>query len=197
MSDDTCALCYVCFLLKLHSHWADARDWRKSRELRKLTICTFQSKNNFLLCLLLFEFLACSHRIMSLFNFLYFVYCLLQHPYPSEDQKKQLAQDTGLTILQVNNWWVHDEYFFKHDFDLRIKCLLRNYKVLEDICEKFLFLTWIFNWWTFFWEGKCEDLKDFNAGKFLEVLMNFKNFSSSFENIRKFLAALIKILTKI
>ena len=27
-----------------------------------------------------------------------------QHPYPSEDQKKQLAQDTGLTILQVNNW---------------------------------------------------------------------------------------------
>lgn len=33
--------------------------------------------------------------------------CLpLQHPYPSEEQKKQLAQDTGLTILQVNNWWV-------------------------------------------------------------------------------------------
>lgn len=29
---------------------------------------------------------------------------LLQHPYPSEEQKKQLAQDTGLTILQVNNW---------------------------------------------------------------------------------------------
>ena len=28
----------------------------------------------------------------------------LQHPYPSEEQKKQLAQDTGLTILQVNNW---------------------------------------------------------------------------------------------
>lgn len=31
---------------------------------------------------------------------------LHQHPYPSEEQKKQLAQDTGLTILQVNNWWV-------------------------------------------------------------------------------------------
>ncbi|KAF7385013.1 hypothetical protein HZH66_012099 [Vespula vulgaris] len=32
--------------------------------------------------------------------------CLVlpRHPYPSEDQKKQLAQDTGLTILQVNNW---------------------------------------------------------------------------------------------
>ncbi|XP_034044696.1 LOW QUALITY PROTEIN: homeobox protein Meis1a [Thalassophryne amazonica] len=27
----------------------------------------------------------------------------LTHPYPSEVQKKQLAQDTGLTILQVNN----------------------------------------------------------------------------------------------
>lgn len=36
-----------------------------------------------------------------------FSLCLLpQHPYPSEEQKKQLAQDTGLTILQVNNWWV-------------------------------------------------------------------------------------------
>lgn len=30
-----------------------------------------------------------------------------QHPYPSEEQKKQLSQDTGLTILQVNNWSVH------------------------------------------------------------------------------------------
>uniref|UniRef100_A0A8C0TRQ7 Meis homeobox 2 n=2 Tax=Canis lupus familiaris TaxID=9615 RepID=A0A8C0TRQ7_CANLF len=29
----------------------------------------------------------------------------LTHPYPSEEQKKQLAQDTGLTILQVNNWF--------------------------------------------------------------------------------------------
>uniref|UniRef100_A0A2R8ZG49 Homeobox domain-containing protein n=1 Tax=Pan paniscus TaxID=9597 RepID=A0A2R8ZG49_PANPA len=28
----------------------------------------------------------------------------LSHPYPSEEQKKQLAQDTGLTILQVNNF---------------------------------------------------------------------------------------------
>ena len=27
-----------------------------------------------------------------------------QHPYPSEEQKKHLAQQTGLTILQVNNW---------------------------------------------------------------------------------------------
>ncbi|MEQ2178493.1 Homeobox protein Meis3 [Goodea atripinnis] len=30
----------------------------------------------------------------------------LSHPYPSEEQKKQLSQDTGLTILQVNNWSV-------------------------------------------------------------------------------------------
>lgn len=31
----------------------------------------------------------------------------LTHPYPSEDQKKQLGQDTGLTILQVNNWFIN------------------------------------------------------------------------------------------
>lgn len=28
----------------------------------------------------------------------------LNHPYPSEEQKKQLAEVTGLQILQVNNW---------------------------------------------------------------------------------------------
>ncbi|CAD6193438.1 unnamed protein product [Caenorhabditis auriculariae] len=31
----------------------------------------------------------------------------LAHPYPSEEQKKQLALDTGLTILQVNNWFIN------------------------------------------------------------------------------------------
>nr|CAH8838016.1 unnamed protein product [Trichobilharzia regenti] len=31
----------------------------------------------------------------------------LSHPYPSEEQKKQLATDTGLTILQVNNWFIN------------------------------------------------------------------------------------------
>jgi len=31
--------------------------------------------------------------------------CLwLQHPYPSEEQKKELAEQTGLTLSQVNNW---------------------------------------------------------------------------------------------
>lgn len=34
----------------------------------------------------------------------YLLHLYFQHPYPSEEQKKQLAQDTGLTILQVNNW---------------------------------------------------------------------------------------------
>lgn len=43
-----------------------------------------------------------------------FLVCLLQHPYPSEEQKKQLAQETGLTILQVNNWWVRGSKLTLH-----------------------------------------------------------------------------------
>ncbi|XP_061626113.1 homeobox protein Meis1a isoform X2 [Phyllopteryx taeniolatus] len=31
----------------------------------------------------------------------------LVHPYPCEDEKKQLSHDTGLSILQVNNWFIN------------------------------------------------------------------------------------------
>ncbi|XP_047132366.2 homeobox protein Meis3 isoform X1 [Hydra vulgaris] len=31
----------------------------------------------------------------------------LTHPYPSEEQKRQLANETGLTIVQVNNWFIN------------------------------------------------------------------------------------------
>lgn len=51
----------------------------------------------------LFMLICMSKRFMCV---CYSLCLLLQHPYPSEEQKKQLAQDTGLTILQVNNWWV-------------------------------------------------------------------------------------------
>lgn len=51
----------------------------------------------------IFTLICMSERLTRVYIFL----CLfLQHPYPSEEQKKQLAADTGLTILQVNNWWV-------------------------------------------------------------------------------------------
>jgi len=31
----------------------------------------------------------------------------LTHPYPSEEQKKELADQTGLTLSQVNNWFIN------------------------------------------------------------------------------------------
>ncbi|CAB0015501.1 unnamed protein product [Nesidiocoris tenuis] len=29
------------------------------------------------------------------------------HPYPTEDEKRQLAAQTDLTLLQVNNWFIN------------------------------------------------------------------------------------------
>jgi len=29
---------------------------------------------------------------------------VLQHPYPTEEQKKSLSSVTGLNLLQINNW---------------------------------------------------------------------------------------------
>ncbi|ESO11995.1 hypothetical protein HELRODRAFT_63009, partial [Helobdella robusta] len=31
----------------------------------------------------------------------------LSHPYPNEDEKRQIASQTNLTILQVNNWFIN------------------------------------------------------------------------------------------
>ena len=33
----------------------------------------------------------------------------MQSPYPSEEQKKKMSSQTGLTILQVNNWLVYTQ----------------------------------------------------------------------------------------
>jgi hypothetical protein len=32
---------------------------------------------------------------------------ILQHPYPTEDEKRQIAAQTNLTLLQVNNWFIN------------------------------------------------------------------------------------------
>ena len=38
-----------------------------------------------------------------------------QHPYPSEDQKKELAEQSGLTLSQVNNWSVIVSRYARND----------------------------------------------------------------------------------
>jgi len=31
----------------------------------------------------------------------------LKHPYPTEEEKKQIALQTNLTLIQVNNWFIN------------------------------------------------------------------------------------------
>lgn len=31
----------------------------------------------------------------------------MQHPYPTEDEKRAIAAQTNLTLLQVNNWFIN------------------------------------------------------------------------------------------
>lgn len=33
--------------------------------------------------------------------------CCFQHPYPTEDEKRAIATQTNLTLLQVNNWFIN------------------------------------------------------------------------------------------
>lgn len=39
----------------------------------------------------------CAHPALAL-------HLSFQHPYPTEDEKRQIAAQTNLTLLQVNNW---------------------------------------------------------------------------------------------
>lgn len=39
----------------------------------------------------------CAHPSLAL-------HLSFQHPYPTEDEKRQIAAQTNLTLLQVNNW---------------------------------------------------------------------------------------------
>lgn len=34
-------------------------------------------------------------------------FVLFQHPYPTEDEKRHIAAQTNLTLLQVNNWFIN------------------------------------------------------------------------------------------
>lgn len=43
---------------------------------------------------------------IPIYNF--FMICFhFQHPYPTEDEKRQIAAQTNLTLLQVNNWFIN------------------------------------------------------------------------------------------
>lgn len=39
--------------------------------------------------------------------FLEFVCFVKQNPYPKEDEKREIAAQTNLTLLQVNNWFIN------------------------------------------------------------------------------------------
>ena len=44
-----------------------------------------------------------------------------QHPYPSEEEKRILAHQTDLSLLQVNNWYVIIITTYTNRSDLNIK----------------------------------------------------------------------------
>ena len=52
-----------------------------------------------------------------------YVLCVLQHPYPTEDEKRQIAAQTNLTLLQVNNWLV-SHVPFSFDVLIHVCCLV-------------------------------------------------------------------------
>nr|XP_034959485.1 homeobox protein PKNOX2-like [Zootoca vivipara] len=48
--------------------------------------------------------MCCNNTVISLSLSLAL---LFQHPYPTEDEKRQIAAQTNLTLLQVNNWFIN------------------------------------------------------------------------------------------
>ncbi|TKS68783.1 putative homeobox protein [Collichthys lucidus] len=66
-----------------------------------------------------------------------------KHPYPSEEQKKQLAQDTGLTILQVNNWFINAR---RRIVQPMIDQSNRAGKFFSLAQEKVLWVVWGWGW---------------------------------------------------
>lgn len=63
-----------------------------------------------------FYFRAFIHRVFTEYMIILLCFCnkvnllncsdVLQHPYPTEDEKRQIAAQTNLSLLQVNNWLV-------------------------------------------------------------------------------------------
>ena len=49
----------------------------------------------------------------------------LTHPYPTEEQKRILAEETNLNIMQVNNWYVDCMIIYNyHIYFKRVICHL-------------------------------------------------------------------------
>lgn len=73
---------------------------------------------------------------------------LIQHPYPTEDEKKQIAGQTNLTLLQVNNWlvflWViyfHRMNFYFVRISMRLAFFVYNKSYEQNTFQKITAVT--------------------------------------------------------
>lgn len=55
----------------------------------------------------LFQHLVVRNQSRSILVHVWFMIYASQHPYPTEDEKRAIAAQTNLTLLQVNNWFIN------------------------------------------------------------------------------------------